>query len=177
MRVDKLRDSRLRGSAKSQMSGRPGARDVWTPYELAQLIEGLKLNETNEMLAVRLSPRSIEAIKRKIVLVQRADHWTVAELQAMHDGVAAGKTAVQIAADVPTRTLRAVRAQLLANNLQAKAMQIGPGPLPDGTSRRKARVIKAESEHYTERRCMTCGVKFHSWGIGNRLCQEHRREG
>jgi len=152
-------------------------RDAWTPWEVEQLIEGLRLDEDNDQLAARLAPRSIEAIKKKIVLVQRADHWTVAELRAMHDGVAAGKTAPEIAADIPTRTLRAVRAQLLASNLKAKAMQIGPGPLPDGTSRRKARVIKAESEQYTERRCMACNVKFHSWGIGNRLCQEHRREG
>jgi ParB-like chromosome segregation protein Spo0J len=154
-------------------------RDAWTPFEIEQLAEGLRLSETNETLALRLSPRSNEAIRRKIVLLQRADHWTVAELQALHDGVAAGKTAVQIATDLPTRTLRAVRAQLLAYNLKAKAMQIGPGPLPDGSKRsNKFSWVKQDNkENWTERKCMTCNAKFLSWGIGNRLCPEHRREG
>jgi len=155
-------------------------RDAWTPAEVEQLMEGLLLDENNDQLAARLAPRSIEAIKKKIVLLQRADHWTVAELQALHDGVAAGKTAVQIAEDVPTRTLRAVRAQLLASGLKAKLAQLGPRPLPTGVSRRSNKfswVAQDNKETWIERRCMTCNAKFHSWGIGNRLCPLHRREG
>jgi len=155
-------------------------RDAWTPFEIEQLAEGLRLSETNETLAERLSPRSNEAIRRKIVLLQRADHWTIEELQALHDGVAAGKTAVQIAEDVPTRTLRAVRAQLLASGLKAKLAQLGPRPLPSGVSRRSNKfswVAQDSKEIWIERRCMACNARFNSWGIGNRLCPLHRREG
>lgn len=29
---------------------------------------------------------------------------------------------------------------------------------------------------YKDRNCLTCGKKFLSWGAGNRLCDEHRKE-
>ena len=99
------------------------------------------------------------------------------QLQITHETRYDYLPAVETAQTIPTRTLRAVRAQLLASGLKAKLAQLGPRPPPDGVNRRKARVIHADKETYTERRCMTCGNKFKSWGIGNRLCNEHRREG
>ena len=181
MRVDKHKFTSAREAGNRKSLKRQGTRvagnEVWTPYEHQCLLEGMALNETNDQLSLRVPGRTAAAVKKKVILLHRADHWTVEELQAMHDGVAAGKTAVEIAQTIPTRTLRAVRAQLLASGLKAKLAQLGPRPPPDGISRRKARVIHAEKETYTERRCMCCGNKFFSWGIGNRLCNEHRREG
>ena len=181
MRVDKHKflSAREAGNLNSRKhySSKVAGNETWTPWEHQQLLEGMKLNETNEQLTLRVPGRTTCAVKKKVILLHRADHWTVEELQAMHDGVAAGKTAVEIAQSIPTRTLRAVRAQLLASGLKAKLAQLGPRPAPDGISRRKARRIYADKEIYTERRCMCCGNAFKSWGIGNRLCPEHRREG
>lgn len=181
MRVykDKFLSARESGNRNSlkHASTRIAGNEVWTPWEHQQLLEGMKLNESNEQLALRVPGRTTTAVKKKVMMLHRADHWTVKELQALHDGVEAGKTAAEIAEGIPTRTLRAVRAQLLASGLKAKLAQLGPRPAPNGVSRRKARVIHADPETYTERKCMCCGNPFKSWGIGNRLCPEHRREG
>lgn len=170
--------TRKHGNMQSRMAQSTLAgKEMWTPHEVEQLLQGLALNETNDQLRVRVPNRSLDAVGNKARMLLRADSWNAAELRAMYAGVEAGKTAVEIAADIPTRTLRAVRAQLLQSGLKAKPMDLGPRPLITGESRRSLRVIRAEKEQYTERRCLTCNVKFQSWGIGNRLCNEHRREG
>ena len=38
------------------------------------------------------------------------------------------------------------------------------------------RSIFGPNTDYRERACMTCGRKFLSWGPGNRLCDEHRKD-
>lgn len=170
--------TRKHGNLQSRMAQSTLAgKEMWTPHEVEQMLQGLALGETNEQLKLRVPSRSLDAVGNKARLLLRADSWNAAELRALYAGVEANKSAVEIAADIPTRTIRAVRAQLQQSGLKARPMDLGPRPLITGESRRSLRVIRAEKEQYTERRCMTCGHKFQSWGIGNRLCNEHRREG
>jgi len=170
--------TRQNGNMQSRMAQSTLAgKEMWTPHEVEQILQGLALGETNDLLKLRVPNRSLDAVGNKARMLLRADSWNAAELRALYAGVEANKSAAEIAADIPTRTPRAIRAQLLANGLKARSMELGPKALPDGRSRRKERVIRAEKEQYTERRCMTCNAKFFSWGIGNRLCNEHRREG
>lgn len=180
MRVDKLGSSRQNGNRQSQMSTSSRAgRDAWTPWETQQLLDGVALGETTDQLTLRVPGRSASATRKKSMMLRRVNHWTIEELQALHDGVAAQKTIAQIAADIPTRTLKAIRSQLQASKLKPAPTPLGPRPLPNGVSRRSNKfswVKQDNRESWTERRCMTCNAKFHSWGIGNRLCLVHRRD-
>lgn len=180
MRVDKLGSSRQNGNRQSQMSTSSRAgRDAWTPWETQQLLDGVELGETTDQLTLRVPGRSASATRKKVMMLRRVNHWTIEELQALHDGVAAQKTIAQITADIPTRTTKAIWAQLKAADLKPAPTPLGPRPMPNGVRRsNKFSWVKQDNrESWTERRCMTCNAKFHSWGIGNRLCLVHRREG
>lgn len=124
-----------------------------------------------------LPGRSREAIKHRrsylgLVFKEKpriATQWTPAEDEILRRASAEKWPASQIAAAFPTRTL---------NGVYHHASKIGVRGL-DVSSRNDGHMKKPMpydevNANWAERKCLTCGVMFRSWGVGNRLCANHR---
>jgi hypothetical protein len=104
--------------------------------------------------------------------------WTDEEDAILRYGVDMGQKLRLICSRLPGRTMEALRGRKKVLGIVCKT---GPQyrraevPMPKDPMPKKRFVQYDErNADWAKRTCLYCGVMFDSWGVGNRLCHNHR---
>lgn len=136
--------------------------------------EGANSREMSECLPGR-TRRSI--MHRLVYLNLKAGppprNWTEGEIQILKKGLEDKVSCEALVKLLPKRTLHGMVATARKLGMDAnvifRQIALNRGETK-GTSIKRPQPTTSKM-----RPCMACGRKFASWGIGNRLCDEHRR--
>jgi len=159
---------------------------AWTAEEDKILADGVAAGKTTYEIAELLPHRTREGVRhRKVHLnlrgkpqVHNALKWKEEEDAIIRQGAAENWPMEKYLEALQNRTQNAIY-------YRAKALELPPIKVKYHETRsaeflRKRQQINRPKQwdemmaDWAERKCLTCGVMFMSWGKGNRLCIAHR---
>ncbi len=101
-------------------------------------------------------------------------NWTPEMDELLQKLISKKSTAAQFMNAFPSKSLEALRKRASKLGIKDKDVPMSGKKPSRGLSISKPK--SAKYENLQERKCMTCGAKFMSHGVGNRLCVVHRSQ-
>lgn len=159
---------------------------LWTPEEDEILKKGITDGRTMADILTDLPQRTKEGLRhrkemlgltQKSLALERLK-WSSGDDDILRRGAAEKWDKETMLRELPRRSENAIY-------YRAKELRLGPISIKYKESRDRKVLVKRQRierprqwdelmADWDDRTCLACGIKFRSWGKGNRLCPTHR---